>query len=99
MVGYSNVELTINEECENEYVVEVKHIEHGFRSVSTNTIHIPMRQGPSVTSTRYITWRFAAKHYLSEEDRVDKRGPRKGNLEDKTLRMAHEIMSYYWRRN
>ena len=79
---YSDDYVPINDEgvvpspstCKYEGFVEVDRSNYGFRSVATNTRHVPMRQ---VTShlTRQMAWRHAAKQYLSDEDCVEKRGP------------------------
>ena len=86
--------------CKYEGVVETNRSKYGIQNVATNTMHVPMRQGSSHhTIPRYMVWRYAAKQYLTEEDRIDKRGPRQGTQEDKTIRMANVIMSYHCRRN
>ena len=83
--------------CRYEGIVEVDHTDYGFRSVVTNTMHVPMRRG-SGHPTRSRTWRQAARdQYLTDEEQVDKRGPRKGTREDRNQRMANEIMAYYCR--
>ena len=101
---YSEDYVTINEEgvvppstaCEYEGFVEVHRSKYGTKSVATNTMHVPVSQGSSHL-TRYRAWSHAAKQYLSDEDRVDKRGPRQGSYENRAQRMVHEIMSYYCR--
>ena len=101
---YSEDYVAINEKgvvpsptsCEYEGYVQVDRSNYVFRSVATNTMHVPMRQGAS-HFTRYKAWRHAAKDYISDEDRVDKRGPRQGSHKDRNQRMVNEIMSYYGR--
>ena len=104
LFDYSDNHAAINEEgvipysttCEYEGLVEVERSSYGSRSVATNTMHVPLRQGSS-RPTRYRAWCHAAKQYLSVEDQVDKRGPRIGSREERTKRMENEILAYYCR--
>ena len=99
---YSEDNATINEEgvtespipCENDDVVKVDNINLSSRTVSTNTMHVPMRKGPSQCK-RSKAWAHAAKQFLSVEDQQDKRGPRQGTQNDKTNRMINKINAYY----
>ena len=99
---YSEDYATINEEgvtespipCENDDVVKVDNINLSSRTVSTNTMHVPMQKGPSQCK-RSKAWAHAAKQFLSVEDQQDKRGPRQGTQNDKTNRMINKINAYY----
>ena len=82
--------------CEYEGLVEVGSSNLGYQSVATNTLHIPHRNSEPLC-LRAKDWRHAAKQYLSEEDRVDKRGPKQGTREDRTKRMVNNIKAYHCR--
>ena len=99
--GYSPINeegvVPVSTSCRYEGIVEVGHTNYRFRSVVTNTMHVPMRRGSS-HPTRSRTWRQAARdQYLTDEEQVDERGPRKGTWEDRNQRMVNEIMAYYCR--
>ena len=79
-----------------EGVTDIALCTNGSRCVATNTLHVPMRHGPTQSSRQKI-WRQAAKQYLSVEDRLSKREPRQGSQKDRNQRMVDEIMSYYCR--
>ena len=83
---------------EYEGCVEVDHCNFEVQNVATNSMHIPMRKGKS-QCMRSKAWSHAARQFLSEKDRVDKRGPKQGTQEDRTNRMVNNILAYYCRLN
>ena len=82
--------------CKYEGLVIVDLLKFSSRVVSTNTMHIPKRR-EAPKCIRSKAWSHAAKQFLSEEDRLDKRGPRQGTREDRTNRMVNTILAYYCR--
>ena len=82
--------------CKYEGLVIVDQLKFSSRVVSTNTMHIPKRR-EAPKCIRSKAWSHAAKQFLSEEDRLDKRGPRQGTREDRTNRMVNTILAYYCR--
>ena len=79
-----------------EGFIEVFPSNIGVQSVSTNTIHVPMRRA-SPQSVRHKDWTKAAKEFLSEEDRVD--NDRLRTREERIKRVADDITDYYRRRH
>ena len=65
------------------------------QSVSTNTIHVPMRRG-SLQSLRPKDWTQTAKQLLTEEHCVDKSKLR--TREERIKRMSDDVTGYYRRR-
>ena len=86
-------EVGVGESQMDEGFVEVACSNFDIRSIATNTMHVPLRIGLTQCS-RYKVWSHTAKQFLSEKDRVDKRGPKQ---DGRINRMANLILDYYCR--